>query len=129
MEIRAIPGGGIRKRYTDQVCPRYPEDDEPGDEYSFTAFPDRSDDIPDNSVSIHSNQQPEIPSSVLSPPQSPAYGRGNPRRSKRTRMLREMFDVVVTDCINFFPVSFLCWRGAMYNVFQSLCFRVHSQST
>ena len=94
MQVRPIPRGGIWRRHTDQLRPRYPEDDKPGDEYSFTASPGSVDDIPDDSVSI---QQPEISPSVSSPPQSPAYGPDNPRRSKRTRRPREMFGVVVTD--------------------------------
>ena len=90
-QVRPIPQGGIWRRHIDQLRPRYPEDDKPGDEYSFTASPDSADDIPDDSISI---QQPEISPSVSSPPQSPAYG---PKRSKTTRRPREMFVVVVTD--------------------------------
>ena len=82
MQVRSTPRGGIWRRHIDQIRACYPENDEPGDEYSFTASPDSSDDIPDDSVSI---QQPEISPSGWSPPQSSAYGPGNPRRSKRAR--------------------------------------------
>ena len=94
VQVRPIPRGGIWRRHIDQLRPRYPQDDEPRDEYSFTAYPDSADDFPDDSVSI---QQPEISPSVSSPLQSPAYCPGNPRRSKQKRRPKEMFGVVVTD--------------------------------
>ena len=93
-------GPGLKK-----VSPRYPEDDEPVDEYSFTAFSDISDDF----VSVH---QPEISPCAPSPPQSPEYSPDNVRRSKTTRRSGEMFGVVVTSVVKnpfFCFVFFYCF--------------------
>lgn len=97
VQVRPIPHGGVWRRHIDQLRPRYAstEDDEPGDEYSFapsaSEVPDSDEQSADTTTSTTSQPSIEVP------PQSPAYGPGNPRRSQRTRKQRQFYGCVVTD--------------------------------
>jgi len=120
-QVRPVSQGGIWRRHIDQLQSWYPstKDEKPGDDYSFADINNQNsnDDTQTTTDTVPTQAEAAETSAPSTSTErtsnSPAYGPGNPRRSKRTRKSTTLFVCYYWLLICVVLLLF-CWGGVEY---------------